>query len=78
MEAARRAKSAEGKNGGCGLKTDRWMPVPAGAIALRIQPTPGRGMSLAMSVAFILDHPFAGPLSVNFGPLTAVANSLSG
>ncbi len=34
--------------------------------------------ALAMSVAFILDHPFAGPLSVNFGPLTAVANSLSG
>ena len=34
------------------LKTDRWIAVPAGAVALRIQPTPERGMSVAMTVAF--------------------------
>lgn len=44
--------AAMGAGIGAMLKTDRWMPVPAGAIALRVQPAPGRGMGLALSVSF--------------------------
>lgn len=33
--------------------------------------------ALAMSVAFLLNHPFAGSLAVDFGPVTVVADSLA-
>lgn len=33
--------------------------------------------ALAMSVAFLLNHPFAGSLSVDFGPVMVVADSLA-
>ena len=46
------AGAAMGALVGAMRKTDRWITVPPGAIALSIQPARGQGVNLAMTVSF--------------------------